>query len=79
MLAGVGAPFQDRRACSYLTGGHELSEQTHVLTEQETLLGRGTQAEQEGKGPRGLLCHVAPCLGIHGGGVSFRVVSGSSF
>ena len=23
-----------------------------MLTEQETLLGRGTQAEQEGKGPR---------------------------
>ena len=32
---------------SCLTLGNELSEETHVLTKQETLLGRGTQ---EGKG-----------------------------
>ena len=30
---------------SRLTLGNELSEETHVLTKQETLLGRGDQAE----------------------------------
>ena len=36
---------------SCLTLRNELSEETHVLTEQETLLGRGRlSGEQEGKG-----------------------------
>ena len=30
---------------SCLTLGNELSEETHVLTKQETLLGRGAQVE----------------------------------
>ena len=30
---------------SYLTLRNELSEETHVLTKKESLLGRGTQAE----------------------------------
>ena len=30
---------------SCLTLGNELSEETHMLTKQETLLGRDTQAE----------------------------------
>jgi len=30
---------------SFLTLGNELSKDTHVLKKQETLLGRGTQAE----------------------------------
>ena len=33
---------------SCLTLGNELSEETHVLTKEETLLGRGTQAESSG-------------------------------
>ena len=30
---------------SYLTLGNELSEETHLLTKQEILLGKGTQVE----------------------------------
>ena len=54
-----GDPFQDPKLCSYLTLGNELSEETHVLTKQETFLGRGAQAESSGvKEPRrtALLC-----------------------
>ena len=40
-----GDPFQDPRVRSCLTLGNELSEETHVLTKQKTLLGRGVQAE----------------------------------
>ena len=35
-----------------LTLGNELSRETHVLTEQKTLLGRGIWEEQQGKGTR---------------------------
>ena len=38
-------PFQGPKLGSYLTFGNELSEETHVLTKQETLLGKGTQVE----------------------------------
>ena len=40
-----GDPFQGPRIGSSLTLGNELSEETHVLTKQETLLGRGAQEE----------------------------------
>lgn len=36
---------EDPRVGSGLTLGHELSEETRVLTKQETLLGRGTWVE----------------------------------
>ena len=35
---------------SCLTLRNKLSEEAHRLTEQETVLGRGTGGEQEGKG-----------------------------
>ena len=55
-----GDPFQGRRVRSCLTLGNELSEETHVLTKQETLLGRGARAENRRVGnPRELLCLVA--------------------
>ena len=38
-------PFQSPRAGSCLTLGNELSEETHVLTKQKTLLGRGARGE----------------------------------
>ena len=38
-------PFQGPRVSSCLTHGNELPEETHVLTKQETLLGRGAQVE----------------------------------
>ena len=42
----MGNHFQGPRVDSCLTLGNELSKETHVLTKQETLLGRGTWAEQ---------------------------------
>ena len=50
MSSKMGDHFQDPRVGSCLTLGNELSKETHVLTKQETLLGRGTWVEQEGKG-----------------------------
>ena len=40
-----GEPFQGPKLGSCLTLGNELSEETHVLTKQEILLGKGTRAE----------------------------------
>ena len=40
-----GDPFQGLKLGSYLTLGNELSEETHVLTKQEILLGKGAQVE----------------------------------
>jgi len=40
-----GDPFQGPKLGSCLTLGNELSEETHVLTKQEILLGKGTQVE----------------------------------
>ena len=40
-----GDPFQGPKLGSCLTLGNELSEETHVLTKQEILLGKGTRVE----------------------------------
>ena len=40
-----GDPFQGLRVGSYLKLRNESSEETRVLTKQETLSGRGAQAE----------------------------------
>ena len=40
-----GDPFQGLKLGSFPTLGNELSEETHVLTKQEILLGKGTQVE----------------------------------
>ena len=69
-----GDPFQSPRAGSWLTLGNELSEETHVLTKQETLLVRGARAESSRvREPRRTALHVARSLGFHGDGVSFRL------
>ena len=58
---------------SCLTLRNELSEETHVLTEQETLLGRGRLSrEQEGKGPRRTALFLVQGFTVMG------LVSGSS-
>ncbi|KAM9085739.1 small membrane A-kinase anchor protein isoform 2-T4 [Megaptera novaeangliae] len=52
MILLEGDPFQGVRVGSCLRLGNELSEETHVLTKQKTLLGRGAQtesSEQRGK------------------------------
>ena len=45
MCGRKGEPFQGPKLGSCLTLGHELSEETHVLTKQEILLGKSTRAE----------------------------------
>ena len=40
-----GDPFQGPKVGSCLTFRNELSEETHVLTKQEILLGRGARVE----------------------------------
>ena len=44
-VAGRGTPFQGPKLGSCLTLRNELSEETHVLTKQEILLGKGTRVE----------------------------------
>ena len=45
MLQEGGGPFQGLKLGSCLTLRNELSEETHVLTKQEILLGKGTRVE----------------------------------
>ena len=60
---------------SCLTLRNELSEETYVLTKQETSLGRGALWRAGGqRNPGGLLCHVAPGPCFSGDGL----VSGMS-
>ena len=44
-LLQEGGPFQGPKVGSCLTLGNELSKETHVLTKQEILLGKGSRAE----------------------------------
>ena len=61
-----------------LTLVNELSEETHVLTKQEILLGRGTQAESSRvREPRRTA--LPHSLGFYGDGLSFWVLFGQSF
>ena len=58
---------------------NELSEETHGLTKQETLLRMGTRGENSrAREPRRTALHVACSLRFYGNGVSFWVVSGRS-
>ena len=82
-LCRKGDPFLGSKGGSCLTHVSELSEETHMLTKQETLLGRDSWVEsrrvREPRNPGGLLCHMAYSLGFYGDGVSFQVVFGQSF
>ena len=72
-LLQEGDPFQGLKLGSCLTLGNELSEETHVLTEQEILLGKGTRVESRKVGEPGeLLFHVS-LSGFYGDGISLRV------
>ena len=63
-----------------LTLGNELSKETHRLTKQESLLGRGTWAEcSRIRIPGELLCLVACSLWFYDEGIIFQVVFGQSF
>ena len=51
-------PFQGPKLGSCLTLGNELSEETHVLTKQEILMGKGTQVESRRVREHGRLARV---------------------
>ena len=73
-----GDPFQGPREGACLTPRNELSKETHMRTEQETI-GKGRQGESSRvKGPGRLLCHVARSLRFYGDAISFWVVFGQS-
>ena len=75
-------PFQGPKLDSCLTLRNELSEETHVLTNQEILLGKGTRVESRRvREPRrtALPRGVARSLWFYGDVISFRVVFGQSF
>ena len=71
-----GDTFQGPKLGSCLTFGNELSEETHVLTKQEILLGKGTQVESSRvrKPRRTALPRGSQCTR----GVSFRPFRKSS-
>ena len=69
-------PFQGPKLGSCLTLGNELSKETHVLTKQEILLGKGARVESSRvREPR----RTALPRGFYGDGISFRVVFDQSF
>ena len=70
-----GDPFQGPKPGSCLTLGNELSEETHLLTEQEILLGKGAQVESRRvREPR----RTAPPWLTVSGCMVMGLVSGSS-
>ena len=72
--------FRGLKLGSCLTLRNELSKETHVLTKQETLLGRGAWAESSRvREPRRTALSCACSLGFYGDGISFWAVSGQSF
>ena len=70
-----GDPFRGSKLGSCLTLRNELSEETHVLTKQETLLGKGARVESSRvREPRRTALQEACSLGFYGDGISFWVV-----
>ena len=60
-----GDPFQGPKLGSCLTLGNEFSEETHVLTKQEILLGKGTREigrATQGPFPYKISCFVSTCV-----------------
>ena len=72
---GRGNLLQRPRVASCLTLGNELSEETHMLTRENTILGRG---EQEGKGTQDCSDMWLAALGFMVMGLAFGL-SGQSF
>ena len=79
-MSRKGDPFQGPRVGSCITLGSELSEETHELTKQELLLGKGAQAESRRvREPGELFCHMPHNLGFYRDEISFWVAFGQSF
>ena len=72
-------PIQGPKSGLCLTIRNELSKETHVLTKQQILLGRGAQAESRRvREPRRTALPVAFHLGFYDDGISFWVISSQS-
>ena len=79
-LLREGGPLPGTESGLLSNTRNELSEETHVLTKQETLLGRGTQVESSRvREPRRAALPRGSQSQVYGDGVSFWVVSGQSF
>ena len=75
-----GRPLPRPESYSHPTLGSELSQETHVLTKQETLLDRIAGQRARGWGnPGSLLCYVTQSLGLYGDRINLWVVSRQSF
>ena len=74
-----GNPSQDPKVGSCLMLRNELSEETHRLTKQEILLGRGTQVENSRIREPRRTALPRGSLGFYGDGISFWVVFSQSF
>ena len=75
-----GDPFQGLKPGSCLTLRNELSEETHVLTKQETLLGKGAWVESRRvREPRRTALSHGLQSWFYGDGISFWVVFSQSF
>ena len=75
-----GGPFWGPKLGSRLTLGNELFEETHVLTKQETLLGKGTWVESRRvREPRRTALPHGLQSQVYGDGISFWVVFSQSF
>ena len=75
-----GDPFQGPKLGSCLTLGNELSEETHVLTKQGILLGKGHPGgEQLGKGTQENCSAIWLSLRFYSDGISFQVIFSQSF
>ena len=73
-------PFQCLKLGSCLTLRNELSKETHVLTKQEVLLGKGSWVESSRvRESRRTALPAACSLGFYGDGISFQVVFTQSF
>ena len=70
-------PFQGPKLGSGLTLGNELSKETHLLTKQEILLGKGTRVESSRvREPRRTALLCSSQSRFYGDGISFRLVFG---
>ena len=75
-----GDPFQGPKLGSYLTLRNELSKETHVLTKQGLLLGKGAWAESRRvREPRRTAVSYGLQSRFYGDGMSFQVVFSRSF
>ena len=80
VLLQQGRPLPGPKTGLLSNTRNELSEETHVLTKQEILLGKGTPVETSRvREPRRTSLPLARSLGFYGDGISFRVVFGQSF